>query len=637
MLLSGYRMDVSIGTWFVGMLVLVLAWPMGLMAQSREVSRPNLLWITAEDMSATLGCYGDRYATTPHLDRLATESCRYTHAFATAPVCSPSRSCLINGVVATQQGTHPMRSLFPVPASMRGFPAVLRRAGFYTSNNVKTDYNTSSEPEIIAASWDASGPDASWRGRRSGQPFFSVHNLMTSHQSRTMVWPDEQFRQEVQRHLPAELIHDPATVPLPPYYPDTNLVRSTLARYYDCVTAMDREVGQLLAKLEADGLAEDTIVFFYSDHGSGMPRHKRALFDSGTHVPLLIRFPQKYRHLAPCDSGEATDRLVSFEDFGPTVLSLAGIDSLPDVMRGRPFLGALATAPRSFVFSHRDRVDEIIDMARSVRSSKYLYIRNFMPHLGYHQPSAWVDQGQVMDDFYALAASGQANAAQAQFLNPTRTREALFDCETDPLNLNNLADQPEYESVLVTMRGVLRDELIASRDLGLVPEIELLRQTEDATPLEAAATGRFDFAKLLAAAELVGTDRFAAIDRALEDPDPSVRYWGAVACSALSELPGMTAERLETLCRDDSDAVRIEAATALTRHGGKQLGFATLLKLIQSSEETTVLHAARALELLANPAVRGEIETLARKYADAPGDVAWCIRFTTSAYLKRVR
>ncbi len=241
-------------------------------AAADGADRPNILWITAEDMSPTLGCYGDEYATSPHIDALAKQSVRYTHAFATAPVCSPSRSCLITGCYATSLGTHQMRSAFPIPDFIKGFPSYLREQGYYTTNNVKTDYNTANEPQIIEASWDECSAQAHWHGRKDkSQPFFSVFNLMTSHQSRTMVWPYEQFQKEVQSRLSPEEIHDAAKAPLPPYYPDTPIIRKTVARYYDCVTAMDQEVGEILQQLTDDGLADNTIVFFYSDHGSGMP------------------------------------------------------------------------------------------------------------------------------------------------------------------------------------------------------------------------------------------------------------------------------------------------------------------------------------------------------------------------------
>jgi arylsulfatase A-like enzyme len=294
--------------------------------------RPNILWITAEDMSPTLGCYGDDYAITPHIDRLSSESVRYTHAFATAPVCSPVRSCLITGVYATSLGTHNMRSAFPIPKSIHGFPSYLRKAGYFTTNNSKTDYNTSSWERLVEESWNESSNTAHWRKRPVDQqykPFFSVFNLMTSHQSRTMVWTYDRFVKEVQSRLSPDEIHDPAKAPLPPYYPDTPIIRKTVARFYDCVTAMDKEVGNILQQLEDDGLADDTIVFFFSDHGSGMPRHKRALLDSGMHVPLMIRFPDKYRHLAPTVPGESTDRLVSFVDFAWTVLNLVDVECPP--------------------------------------------------------------------------------------------------------------------------------------------------------------------------------------------------------------------------------------------------------------------------------------------------------------------
>lgn len=598
--------------------------------------QPNILWITAEDMSPTLGCYGDDFANTPNIDRLATESSRYTHAFATAPVCSPSRACLINGCIATTQGTHPMRSQFPLPAEMKGFPALLRAQGYYTSNNVKTDYNSGAAEAITAASWNENSDKAHWRNRQSGQPFFSIFNLMTSHQSRTMVWPYDQFREEVQSKLDRDQIHDPSKAKLPPYYPDTPLVRKTVARYYDCVTVMDMQVGEILEQLEADGLAEDTIVFFYSDHGSGMPRHKRALFDSGMHVPLLIRVPEKYKAWAPSAAGSDVDRLVCFEDFGPTVLSLAGISSLPSYMRGHPFLGPLDKFQRSYVFGHRDRVDEIIDLARSARSQKFLYIRNYMPQLGYNQQSAWIDQGEVRQDFYALASSGDATPAQAQYLNQSRPREELYDCAKDPLNLNNLVTSSKHQTVLAEMRAALQNHLQESRDLGFIPEIELWRRSEGTTPLGWSNSGSADLESPRRAADLVGTSDFEAIGEALDDQDPAVQYWGAVGCSAAHDLPEPIVQRLLKACRSEAMAVRIEAANAIARCTDNPLGLETLIETLDHDDETVILHAARAIELTGDAAARDSMQRLADRYADQPGDLAWFIRFTTSGYLSRL-
>ena len=614
--------------------VACLLWPF--ITEVRAADRPNILWITAEDMSPTLGCYGDQFAKTPNVDKLATESTRYTNAFATAPVCSPSRACLINGCVATTQGTHNMRSLFPLPKAMNGFPSLLRSVGYFTSNNVKADYNSAAEDRIKSSSWDRCSADAHWRQRKPGQPFFAIFNLMTSHQSRTMVWPYQEFRDKIQSELTTEQIADPKQVPLPPYYPDTLLVRKTQARYYDCVSVMDAQVGVLLEQLKSDGLDENTIVFFYSDHGSGMPRHKRALFDSGMQVPLLIRFPKKYEDLAPTQAGQTTDRLVCFEDFGPTVLSLTGIQNLPNHMRGKPFLGALASPPREYCFGHRDRVDEIMDMARSVRSSRYLYIRNFMPHLGYNQQSAWIDQGKVRQDFYALAKSGNATPAQAQYLSGTRANEELYDCKADPLNLNNLANQEDMQAELNRMRRALETHMIESRDLGLIPEIQLWEQTDQTTPMAWSESSDWDVARILSAANLVGKGDLDRVTENLSDKDAAVRYWAALSCSVHPfDLPESTWNRLVQCLEDPSIAVQIEAANALVLHGETTEASNKLLSLIKHSNETIVLHAARAIELLGSPKHFSAMKKLAHVYEKKPGDIAWFVRFSTSGYLSR--
>ena len=260
--------------------LLLMSCTLGPLLFSVSPNRPNVLWITAEDMSPVLGCYGHPDAITPNLDKFSKQSVRFTHAFASAPVCSPSRSCLIQGSYPTSLGTQQMRSGFPLPAPMKGFPALLRKSGYFTTNNVKTDYNSGNYRDIIASSWNQSSAEAHWHlNPESKKPFFSVFNLMTSHQSRTMVWPYDRFEKEIQSKLSENEIHHPNKINLPPYYPDTPVIRKTVARFHDCVTVMDKEVGEILRQLDEDGMSENTIVFFYSDHGSGMPRHKRALLD----------------------------------------------------------------------------------------------------------------------------------------------------------------------------------------------------------------------------------------------------------------------------------------------------------------------------------------------------------------------
>jgi N-sulfoglucosamine sulfohydrolase len=564
---------------------------------------PNILWITAEDMSPTLGCYGDDFAITPNIDKLAADGVVYTNAFATSPVCSPSRSCIINGLPATSQGTQQMRSAFPIPEYMKGFPSILRKDGFYTSNNVKTDYNNGNWKEIIAASWNESSDTAHWRNKDANQSFFSVFNLMTSHQSRSMVWPYEQFVSEVQSRLDADEIHDPDEAPLPPYYPDTPIVRRTVARFYDCVTAMDKEVGDILQQLEDDGLAEDTIVFLYSDHGSGMPRHKRALLDSGMNVALIVRFPEKFRHFAPSGPGTRTDRLVSFDDFGPTALSLAGAE-IPEYMEGKPFLGPEAVPARRYTYGHRDRVDEVHDLARSVRDKRYLYIRNYMPHLGYNQPTAWPDLGEIRHEFYKLAQDGRMTPPQEHFAGPRRPLEELYDCQLDPQNLENLASSSEHSGILERMRGQLAKNLVDSRDLGFLPESLAWQLSEGTTSYELArSSGDYDQSIIIEAASQVGSSTEAELLANLAHSDPGVRYWGAVGLSAAPSLSEKAIDALTDSLDDAFPNARIEAANALARHGELEQSIPALAEALSDEDLIAVQHAVRAIELLGEKAI----------------------------------
>lgn len=563
-----------------------------------ESARPHILWITAEDIGPHLGCYGDAYARTPHLDRLAREGVRYTHAFATAPVCSPARSCLITGLYATSLGTQHLRSEFPIPDEFRGYPSYLRSAGFYCTNNVKTDYNTANERAIIAASWDACSGQAHWRTRRSGQPFFAVFNLMVSHQSRASVWPFEQFEEMISKTLTPAERHDPARAPVPPYYPDTPTVRRTLARYYDCVTAMDKEVGRILAELEADGLAEDTIVFFYGDNGRGLPRGKRTLYDTGLHEPLIVRFPQKFQHLAPAAAGQTVDRLVSFVDFAPTVLSLSGLQP-PDHMQGTAFLGPHAGPPRPHVYGARDRVDEAYDTSRSVRDRRYLYIRNYRPHLSCNQPEGFSDNADMRQEITRLAAAGQLGATQLTYAGPAKPVEELYDTDADPHQVHNLASSPDHRDLLQRMRELHRQWVHQTRDLGFLPEAEVWQRSEGRTPWELAQDPeRYPLPRLLAAAELAG--QADAVPRQIElltDADAGVRYWAAVGLHAAGREASSGRDALRQALTDTSPSVRVEAAGALLSLGDVDAALSVLTKELQSGQLDVALHAARTLQL----------------------------------------
>lgn len=639
---------------FCALALMTLACSTSTSAETAAEDRPNVLWITAEDMSPTLGCYGDTYAITPNIDRLAEESVRYTHAFATAPVCSPSRSCLITGCYAPSLGTHNMRSSFPLPASMNGFPSLLRDAGWFTSNNVKTDYNTSSSHRVIQKSWNENSPKAHWRNRTESKkalPFFSVFNIMTSHQSRSMVWPYEQFQSEVQSKLPKAYIHDPANAPVPPYYPDTPTIRREIARYYDCVSVMDRQVGEILHQLAEDGHADETIVFFYSDHGSGMPRHKRALLDSGMKVPLLVRFPEKYRHLAPSKPGTSTDQLVSFVDFGPTVLSLAGLE-IPNDMHGKPFLGRRKTEPRDYVFGHRDRIDEVMDTARSVRNHKYLYIRNYQPHLGYNQPSAWPEQGEIRGEFTRLAKSEKWTPAQKHFAGPNRPVEELYDCELDPSNLNNLANSQEHRTVRDRLRNVLSDHLTKTIDTGFVPETTAWKLLKGRSAWEArTADLKSTYLEAISAADTVGTKSEELCVRQLSSPNEVQRYWAAMALVSVDTLSKPTIDSLKKTLHDDALAVRLAAANALATHGETDAALPVARSALKSQDVTDVLYAIRTIEQMgekasvAVPDVKDVIQRMAKLRGDntdatvvlsKDADMAMFVEFSAHAFLKQV-
>jgi uncharacterized sulfatase len=426
-------------------------------------SRPNILWISCEDMSPDLGCYGDAYSVSPNVDRLAREGVRYTRVFGQAGVCAVNRSSMITAMYPTTIGTQHMRCEGVPPAYVKCFPELLRAAGYFTSNNAKTDYNFAAPP----SAWDANGPQAHWRSRERGQPFFSVFNITTTHESQVRAAP-AQFARQTAR-LKDEERHDPAKAVLPPYYPDTEVVRRDWARYYDLITAMDYQVGEILKELDADGLAEDTIVWFWSDHGRGLPRAKRWLYDSGLRVPLIVRFPGRFRRLAPAEAGHSVDDLVAMMDFGPTALSLAGV-KLPRWMQGQAFLGAQASPPREYVFAARDRMDESYDLIRAVRDRRWKYIRNYMPERPYAQPIAYMDEMPTMKEWRRLAAAGELTGAQALFFRERKPLEELYDTESDPHEVQNLAESPAHQKVLEHLREAHEAWRRDTRDLGFIAE-----------------------------------------------------------------------------------------------------------------------------------------------------------------------
>lgn len=428
-----------------------------LAASARADDRPNILWISTEDISPDLACYGDAYASTPNLDKLAGQGARYTRAFSIAGVCAPSRSAIITGMYPTTISTHHMRCKAVPPPHVRCFPEYLRAAGYYCTNNFKTDYNF----DAPVTAWDDCSRQAHWRNRAKDQPFFAVFNIIDTHESKIRT-ADTDFARLTQRLSPEER-HDPARAKLPPYYPDTPIVRNDWARYYDLITAMDKIVADRLRELEEDGLADNTVVFFFGDHGRGLPRAKRWLYDSGMHVPLLIRWPDTIK------PGTVEDRLVSFVDFGPTVLSIAGVD-VPDHMQGRPFLGRQTGEPRDYVFGARDRMDETYDIIRAVRDKRFKYIRNFQACKPYAQYIDYMEKMPTMQEMRRLNKAGELVGPQKLFFLPEKPEEELYDTVADPHEVNNLAALPEHEDTLKRMRARLDKWMEETNDLGLIPE-----------------------------------------------------------------------------------------------------------------------------------------------------------------------
>lgn len=522
---------------------------------------PNILWLSSEDNGPHLGAYGDDYATTPNLDRLAARGLIYRNAWSTVPVCAPARTTIVSGLYPAATGSQHMRSQSRLPEGFRFFPRFLRDAGYYATNNSKEDYNLA-KPGGEGSVWHESSREAHWRNRPEGSPFFAVFNFTVSHESQI-------------RRRPHTPVHDPAEVRVPAYHPDTPEVRQDWAQYYDKLTEMDAQAGERLAELEAAGLMDDTIVFYWGDHGPGLPRGKRAALQTGLGVPLIVSIPAKYSHLAPAEyeAGGSTDRLVGFIDFAPTVLSLAGIEP-PAHFQGRAFLGAHEAEPNEVIFGFSDRMDERYDMVRSVRNKRYLYARNYLVDRPYGQRLSYQMETPTTQVWLRLFQQGELNEAQARFWQE-KPSEELYDLEDDPDLVNNLAGSEEHEPERGRLAEILRGQLLTIRDLGFLAESEMHRRAEamGRTPW-AYGQGSYQVERVLAAAELA-SDRSAQggaaverLTRMLADPDSAVRAWAAIGLRTRGEA-GVRAARTElrAALTDPSPPVRIHAAEALGRFG----------------------------------------------------------------------
>lgn len=576
---------------------------------------PNMLWITCEDMSPVLGCYGDSEARTPNLDRLAAEGVRYTNAFSVAGVCAPSRSCLITGMYPTSLGTCHMRCKNPPPDHVRCFPAYLRRAGYYCSNNVKTDYNFDVPPDA----WDDCSKTAHWRNRPDPRmPFFSVFNFTITHESQ--IGDLGALSPESAKAI-APLRHDPAKAKLPPYYPDTEVIRRHWAHMYDLVSAMDHEAGNILRQFDEDGLAENTLVFFFSDHGNGLPRAKRWLYDSGLRVPFIVRHPDRE------GAGTVDGRLVSFVDFAPTMLSVAGV-AVPSHMQGKPFLGAFKAPPRDYAFAARDRMDATYDLIRAVTDGRYKYLRNYEPRRPYDQYITYNESWPIMQEMRKVQAAGALSPEQQLFFRATKPIEELFDTQSDPHELNNLAALPEYGEHLARFRDAMDAWLDASQDLGFVPEPNLKDwlpagktvPAPDSRPRYIAPDDESTiFGKRLSAwvahlnsdnalrriraAATLGLNPASTqsvLTAALSDPDPCVAYWAAAGLGNGDSWNADVGAALARCLGHADGLVRLGAARTLALKTSDEQAVAVLVECLGDDNAAMRLLAADALDRLDN-------------------------------------
>lgn len=432
-------------------------------ARAAIANRPNIIWIMGEDMGPELGCYGDPNAITPNIDRLAREGARFTHAYTHAPVCAPSRSGLITGRYPTSIGTHHMRSTLLRPPLI--FTEYLKKAGYVVAWPTKTPHGkTDFNFELSEGAFDRTDD---WTRDIPRQPFFGFFNIATSHESQIRA-PKEKFEVNVARLKPSER-RDPARMKLPAYTPDTPETRRDLANYYDLVTAVDYKVGEVLAALDKAGIADNTVVILSGDHGRGLPRSKRWVYNQGIHVPLLVRWPGKIK------PATVRDDLVCFLDFAPTTMALAGAE-IPKELDGQVFLGPKTAQPRKYIFAARDRMDEAFDRIRTVRDHRFQYIRNFHPELPYAQRIAYMEEMPTMRVWRKLNAEGKLTGAQKLFFAPGKPEEELYEVAADPDQVKNLAGDPKYRAKLKELRAALDEWIAKTEDMGAIPEGELIKR-----------------------------------------------------------------------------------------------------------------------------------------------------------------
>ncbi|MEQ9219937.1 MAG: sulfatase [Cyclobacteriaceae bacterium] len=506
---------------------------------------PNIVWITSEDNSKHyMSLFDENGVPAPNIESLAEHGIIFTRAFSNAPVCSVARSAIISGCYGprTFSQFHRRLSLVPLPDSLQMFPYYLRKAGYYTTNNSKEDYNFIKGDAV----WDESSKEATWRNRQPGQPFFHISNFTTTHESRL--------------HFSEEDMQKPTKTPIDAFdvqsnHPKTDLFRYTNAYYRDKIQEMDQQVGEVLEMLKEDNLMDDTFIFYYGDHGGVLPGSKGYIYETGLHVPMIVHIPKNYQDLVDVKPGTSTDGFVSFVDLAPTVLNLAGIE-IPEAIDGIPFLGEgideNTLSKRDIAYSYADRFDEKYDLVRGVRKGKFKYLRNYQPYNADGLQNNYRYKQLAYQEWLELHDKQELNEVEDAFFQ-FKAPEALYDIENDPFETKNLANDPEYLITLKEMRKELNDWMVSMPDLSFFPEFHLLNNaTENPTLFGQNNQSRIN--KYLSIADLSLLPFESARDQlieALESSDPWERYWALNAATSFRSEAKALISQIEVIAQQD--------------------------------------------------------------------------------------
>lgn len=560
------------------LLIFCVAW----LSIAQAADRPNFVFIVSEDNSIHyLRHFFKGGAITPNIEALAAQGLTFDHAFSNAPVCSTARTTLATSCLGPRIGTqfHRRYMKAPMPEGVKMFQQHLQHAGYYTTNKSKTDYNADPGKGV----WDESSNKAGWHNRKAGQPFFHMESHPTSHEG-SLHFSSQAFESK-------KTSHDPSEVILADYLPDTPIFRYTHASYLDRMVAIDNIVGATLDKLKKDGVLEDTFVFYFGDHGGVLPRSKGYAYESGLHVPLVIRIPENFSHLVDAERGTRQKGFVSFIDFGPTVLNLAGIPR-PTGIDGMAFLGKGIRMDevnaRDEVLGYADRFDEKYDLVRTIRKGKYQYIRSYQPYLPDGLMNIYRYKMLAYKEWRALYDAGTLSDPQNQFFMP-KAAEMLFDCEADPHQVNNLADDPGHAAVLHDLRERLQQKLKTMPDLSFYPESTLCREAMN-NPVAWGQQHKTEIAKLIDTADLAllpYAEAESKIGQALGSDNPHVRYWAAMACTSFGNKAKPLVPEVSVLLGDESPLVQLRAIEFLGMIG-HQNPQPHLIQLVNTTSDSVV-------------------------------------------------